>query len=396
MKIALVNNRFNTPTGVSLSALDVLLALNRVSSQLSVFTCFPSNIPRRHDGFPLENIQINRMKRHKHLEKRPDQSLLRTMGSVLNSRIQDLWACPYSRLNAFDVVFVNGITSHRAGFFPDQGPTSVLILRESPDYLLNNPRTREKFDDLVMEISRYAFYIFVSQEVGRQWKKYLSIPPGHGTCIYNCSSEETHKKIRQHSRDHIREKLGFHKGDFVAVSVGTVNQRKGHDIPMALIPRILEVIPEFKYLIVGGTSSSGWTQQLKRQCRKDPRLENTVIFTGAQPNAMEYIYGADLLLHPARSEAQGRVLLEAMLLGTPIIAAEVGGIPEAVSHNEDGFLFSHDRPQELIKYLTRLHRDGECRQALTQTARQKYWSIFSRQHHLTRFQRFLEEIQPQS
>ena len=68
-------------------------------------------------------------------------------------------------------------------------------------------------------------------------------------------------------------------------------------------------------------------------------LEKRVEFILHQPNAIEYIYAADVLLQPSQSEALPRKILEAMALKTPIVVSDVDGIPELVDNNGSAIFF---------------------------------------------------------
>ena len=59
---------------------------------------------------------------------------------------------------------------------------------------------------------------------------------------------------------------------------------------------------------------------------------------GYRSNPLVFIRNADLLVLPSSEEGFGRVLLEAMDVGTPVIGTRVGGIPEIIDHKKNGYL----------------------------------------------------------
>ena len=75
--------------------------------------------------------------------------------------------------------------------------------------------------------------------------------------------------------------------------------------------------------------------------------ENSVQFHGFQPDIVRYLNTADVLIMPSRTEGMPMALIEAAATGLPIIASNVGGIPEIVTHSFNGLLVQPDDPHEL-------------------------------------------------
>jgi glycosyltransferase involved in cell wall biosynthesis len=65
---------------------------------------------------------------------------------------------------------------------------------------------------------------------------------------------------------------------------------------------------------------------------------NNIFFLGFKNNIADYIAAFDLFAFPSLQEGLGSTLIDAMRIGTPIIASNIGGIPELIEHNKTGFL----------------------------------------------------------
>ena len=117
-------------------------------------------------------------------------------------------------------------------------------------------------------------------------------------------------------------------GPPVIATVGQVCLRKGHDVAAAALATMGNV--DWRWWVVGERFS-----QKAESAAFDAALETTLgslsdrlVRTGYRDDVWPVLRRADVLLHPARQEPFGRVLLEASAVGTPIVACDVGGTRE--------------------------------------------------------------------
>lgn len=165
-----------------------------------------------------------------------------------------------------------------------------------------------------------------------------------------------------------RAELGLPDGPTL-LSVGNLLESKGHHIAIELIART----PDFQLLIVGGGPEREALEQLARRLGVSQR----VIFAGrvAQDRLPAYYSAADILILASSREGWPNVLLEAMACGTPVVATNLGGIPEVVTAPEAGRLvdqrdvmhFAAEVESLLQAYpdrmLVRAYAEGFCWQA---------------------------------
>ena len=90
----------------------------------------------------------------------------------------------------------------------------------------------------------------------------------------------------------------------------------------------------------------------------------------------------DILTAPAKAEGLGRTLIEAMLLGTPIVAADDAGHREAIIDGETGRLVAADDPEQFAGAIVALMRDHERRETMTRNAKAFAEREFSVERHL--------------
>jgi glycosyltransferase involved in cell wall biosynthesis len=152
---------------------------------------------------------------------------------------------------------------------------------------------------------------------------------------------------------------------------GRLVERKGIRELLAAIPEVLQAIPEAHFVFTGGPppfpAAAVAAQWLEN---KHIPFRDKIHFTGWQsPAEMTLRYAAaDILVVPSRYEPFGMVILEGMLYGLAIIAANVGGPAEILEHGRTGLLFPPRDVVALRAALQRLLKNPEERKALGQAA----------------------------
>ncbi|MGH9716967.1 MAG: N-acetyl-alpha-D-glucosaminyl L-malate synthase BshA [Candidatus Acidiferrales bacterium] len=136
--------------------------------------------------------------------------------------------------------------------------------------------------------------------------------------------------------------------------------RNGEPILMHLsnfrpVKRITDVIEIFarvrekmasKLVMIGDGPDRGAAEYLVRK----KKLSKDVFFIGKQDHVHEILGVGDLFLLPSDSESFGLAALEAMSCEVPVLATNVGGLPEVVTHGEDGYLFEPHDVETASKY----------------------------------------------
>ena len=86
------------------------------------------------------------------------------------------------------------------------------------------------------------------------------------------------------------------------------------------------------------------------------------------PEAMETLKASQVFVLPSRVESVPQSILEAFFLKIPVIATNVGGIPELVTNNKTGILVKPNDPEDLLDKINYLLNDGELRKTLANNA----------------------------
>jgi glycosyltransferase involved in cell wall biosynthesis len=159
--------------------------------------------------------------------------------------------------------------------------------------------------------------------------------------------------------------------DHVLGCVANFSPAKGVDVLLQALAFLARAGLSFECLIAGDGPLRGRLDGLADRLG----LAGQVSFLGFDPRPLDLIAGLDLLVVPSRSESFGRVLLEAMLVGTPVLATEAGGIPEVVG--DSAVLAQVDDPGDLARRIVDVLLDEGLRRRLSRAGRERVQARFA-------------------
>ncbi len=148
--------------------------------------------------------------------------------------------------------------------------------------------------------------------------------------------------------------------DFVIISIAALHPRKGLKHLIASMKEVTAMHPRTRLVIVG----EGPEQNNLQRIIKKLHLENNAILIGHQENISKLLKSSDLFVLPSIKEAFGLVLLEAMAANLPIIASNVGGIPEIIHNHKNGELVKPESSKELSAKIIELIENRALAQKL--------------------------------
>jgi glycosyltransferase involved in cell wall biosynthesis len=149
------------------------------------------------------------------------------------------------------------------------------------------------------------------------------------------------------------EEYGMEAGSQIVGVVARLEPEKGHPTLLEAWPAIVRAVPDVYLLIVGEGSRR---DALEAQAR-ELRIAHRVIFTGRRDDVPAVTAALDVAVLPSYREAQGLTILEAMALSRPVVASDVGGIPEMVQDGVTGLLVPPHDAQALTTAIVRLLTD---------------------------------------
>src|SRR3989344_916930 len=251
----------------------------------------------------------------------------------------------------------------------------VLIRLHTPSYLAH------KFEEIKKPFSNKLKVVVESLFVNQEENFLTSSTNFHGTLcnrIYNLNKNIEIIPLGIKARP--QKKLITNNTKIINILyVGRLEKRKGIDILIKAIPKVLKVVNNARFTIVGRENTkSDWLIDLRNSIQY--KFLDRVYFLGYINNlkTLDKLYqNSDICVIPSRYESFGLTVLDAMSYRKTVVASKVGGIPEIITDNKDGVLFNPDSPKELSASLISICKNKSKRRFLSQNAYETVKKKFS-------------------
>lgn len=169
----------------------------------------------------------------------------------------------------------------------------------------------------------------------------------------------------------LRASLGVPPGCVMATMVGIMRPGKGHADLIAAAARVPEGL-DVRFVLAG---DGPLRRRLEAAARTDPRAAKRVVFAGFRTDVAELLAASDLIVHPSRFDALPTALIHGLAAGLPVVASDVGGIPEVVTPDA-GRLVPPGDVRALADAVVALAGDPAARQHLGAAARRRFAAEF--------------------
>ncbi len=177
-------------------------------------------------------------------------------------------------------------------------------------------------------------------------------------------------------------------GGYKLVFVGRLIECKGIPFLIESFKMILSSGIQAKLYLVG----SGEEENRLRDLVYCQELGEDVIFLGYSSDPLSIIKRMDLLILPSKEEGLGRVLLEAMDIGIPVIGAEVGGIPEVIDNEVNGLLVPYGDKFALKEAILRVLNDEVLKNRIINAGFYTIQSKFNIEHYSDKLKNVYEAM----
>lgn len=167
---------------------------------------------------------------------------------------------------------------------------------------------------------------------------------------------------------------------------------KGLDVLLNAVYILIEKGYKIRLIHVGGSQELNETYKDKiLSMAKNMNLDEHILWMGIRNDVTSILKKCDVYCQPSRSEAISLSIMEAMGQSLPIVAANVGGIPELVLEGYNGYLFQSEDAEELAKKLELLINDSDLRIRMGSNSRKIiYDNKFNRVNNIQKFLDIME------
>ncbi len=195
-------------------------------------------------------------------------------------------------------------------------PRYCTLLRQEKETLLC-PETKK-----ILLLSQRQLQDF-QREYGLPSERFLVLPPGMDTGSLPPASKEEQQRLRQQER----QSLGLQDDEFMLLMVGSGLRLKGVDRALSAVAALPEDLRKrCRPVLIGRGISEGFLKLAK----KAGLPQEQVIALPPRPSVGALYLAADLLIHAARSEGAGSVLIEAIANGLPVLCTAICGFSNFV------------------------------------------------------------------
>ncbi len=207
--------------------------------------------------------------------------------------------------------------------------------------------------------------------------------------LYNGVDTATFRPPTPEERVGARRELGISGDTLLAGLVGRLSPEKGgvdHLIRAIYKPKNEQV----RLLIVGDGQLRPDLERLNTELAQGQT--DRVQFVGTRQDTPRLLGAMDLFVLPSNNEALPIVLLEAMAVGLPLVATQVGGVPEIVEDDVNGLLVRPGDESRLVLALERLASDASLRHRLGEAGLARVRKAYTTEHMVSRVDEIYREL----
>jgi glycosyltransferase involved in cell wall biosynthesis len=189
-------------------------------------------------------------------------------------------------------------------------------------------------------------------------------------------------------RAEMRRSLGIAADDLVIGAVGRLERQKRFDLAMEVVVALRTPYPRIRLFIAG---EGGLRAELERT-RDRLELGDACVLLGHRMDVPALHHAFDVFLQASDEEGSPNVVLEAMALETPIVATNVGGAADIVTHEEHGLLVPPGDASALAAAVRRVLTDWPAARARAAAARRRVETELSFEARMRRVEAIYEEL----
>jgi glycosyltransferase involved in cell wall biosynthesis len=284
-----------------------------------------------------------------------------------------------------DVVQAHGGGPFKYLAFSGAGGQSQLVYRRigaAPQSIRHGPRRVAH----AILMRRAAEVVTVAEAVRKETLEVFRVPPARVRMIPNGVDPARLKPGR--GRQATREALGIAADAHIIVSLGALTWEKDPLTHLSISARVLQELPDVVHLFVG----DGPLRFRAERAAQALGIQERTIFLGSREDVPDLLNASDVMLLASATEGMPGGAIEAGMMGLPVAAYALAGIPEAVIDGATGRLASPGDQEALTNHLLEMLTDPAGRRRLGRNARQRCMSLFDMAVIAPKYRALYEEL----
>ncbi len=287
----------------------------------------------------------------------------------------------YLKRNHFELVLTNTIKSHLYGSLAARLCSVPLIWR------FHDILSPDDFNPLLIQFlaffgKRFPKKILAVSKVTRDHLLQHGIERGRIEVIFN--SVDAERLETKGPFKNIREEYRLGNGAKLVGCIGRIIPQKGQRVLLSAVPGVLRRRPDAIFLIVGDVflKDELYKEELF-EFIKDNGIEESARLTGFRTDIGDVIRSLDFVVFPSVApEAFPLSVLEAMSLGKPVIASDIGGVQEIIEDGVTGLLVEPNQPGQITEKVLYLLNDPQSCERIGQRAKEFVNTKFSMKNYV--------------
>ena len=190
----------------------------------------------------------------------------------------------------------------------------------------------------------------------------------------------------------IRSELGVTNGQFVVGMIGRQVEEKGIIELLGAARTLVSKYDDISFIIVGGRLNSDHDREVEFVIKQAKAiLGNRLVLTGMRSDISQLLSAMDLFVLPSWREGMPRTIIEAMMMGLPVVATDIRGSREEVVDGQTGLLVPLRDQKELTEAIGCLYRDRRLCQIMGEAGRSRALELFDERKVIERQLELIDE-----
>ncbi len=269
--------------------------------------------------------------------------------------------------HGYDIVHSHTSHAHSLAFFASLGRRTCRLVTRRVDFSI----FRNRF--LPVNGIKYRFmadyYIAISHKI----KKVMVNDGIAADRIFVVHSGIDLQRFVRVAGDHLVDEFSLKPDERVVINVAHLAGHKGQKYLVGAIPHVLAALPNVRFFIIGQGQLMSELQALSASLA----INQALTFTGFRNDVGAFYNIADLFVMSSVQEGLGTAILDALALGTPVVAANSGGIPEIIKDGETGRLVEAADSQALAQGIVEMLTHADQAEAMAQRGQAEVKAKFS-------------------